>query len=86
METVALPGAGFRWWYRDDSLGETWSDWHTVSADEGQCSACCHGGPHGGEHQQGAAYYDNDGVLDWYCHTTCDPRDIDDWVTVEWRS
>ena len=78
-----LPGSQFRWRYQDDAVGEAWSDWHTV---DGACSACCHGGPHDGEQQQGGGYYDEDGVMDWGGHTRCDPRDIDWWVTVEWQS
>ena len=75
-------GTHFRWQYQDDSIGEAWTDWH---ASEGPCSACCHGGPHGGEHQQGAGYYDETGVMDWNAHTRCDPMDPDEVMTVEWR-
>jgi hypothetical protein len=72
--------ARFRWRYQDDSLGETWSDWHVDGPD---CPACCHCGPREGAHQQGAAFYDEDEALDWSAHTTCDPR-VDDDYDIEW--
>jgi hypothetical protein len=82
-ERAGLAGTQFRWRYRDDVVGEDWTAWHTV---EGGCPACCHGGPHDGEHQQGAGYYGKDGVMDWGEHTTCDPLDPDEILPVEWRS
>jgi hypothetical protein len=82
VATDVLPGDQFRWRYQDDAMGEDWTDWHTV---EGNCPSCCHGGPRGGQHQQGAGYYNEDGIMDWSGHTVCDPHDLDEWVSVEWR-
>ena len=72
----------FRWRYQDDAMGEDWSEWHDV---QGTCGACCHAGPHDGVHQQGAGYYDEDGIMDWGAHTYCDPRDLEEGMRVEWR-
>ena len=72
--------ARFRWRYQDDVMGEEWSDWHVDGPD---CSTCCHGGPHDGEHQQAAGYLDESGIMDWYGHARCDPRDPDG-LPVEW--
>lgn len=77
-----LAGSQFRWRFTDDSIGEQWSDWHTV---ELPCPACCHNGPEDGEHLQGAGYYDEDGYVDWSAHSRLDPTDIEEWVTMEWR-
>jgi hypothetical protein len=77
------PPKRFRWRYQDDVVGEEWSGWHTFAE---TCPACCHGAPRDGVHQQAAGYYDENRIMDWYAHTTCDPDDLDEWTRVEWRT
>lgn len=72
----------FRWKYVDDSLGEQWSEWHAA---EGECPACCCDGPRLGHHFSAAAFYDQDGYLEWGAHVELDPDHPMEWEEVEWR-
>ena len=69
----------FRWEFYDDGLDLHWSRWHDY---DGQCGACCCGGPKDGGHREPALYYDECGLTGG--HGRCDPDD-EDYQRIEFR-